>query len=127
MTEADKLIGQKIKSCRQAAGMSQKDLALRLEIAWQQVQKYERGINRVTASRLWEIATILDVPVSCFFATDLEKHEETQAPVEQGMLVREVVKIYDSLDASDQERAFKAIREKQASHGPRGSKLVTTA
>jgi transcriptional regulator with XRE-family HTH domain len=48
-------------------GMSQDRLAEQLGITFQQVQKYEKGINRVSASRLQQIAQILDVPISFFF------------------------------------------------------------
>ncbi len=47
--------------------MSQEQLGDALNITFQQVQKYERGSNRISASRLWDIGQILDVPVSFFF------------------------------------------------------------
>ena len=47
--------------------MSQEQLGDRLNLTFQQVQKYEKGTNRISASRLWEMAKILDVPVSFFF------------------------------------------------------------
>ena len=47
--------------------MSQEQLGAALDITFQQVQKYERGANRVSASRLWDISQILDVKISYFF------------------------------------------------------------
>ena len=47
--------------------MSQEQLGAELNITFQQVQKYERGANRISASRLWDMSQILDVPVSYFF------------------------------------------------------------
>jgi transcriptional regulator with XRE-family HTH domain len=47
--------------------MSQKALSDRLGISFQQVQKYERGTNRISASRLWQVAISLDVPIEFFF------------------------------------------------------------
>jgi transcriptional regulator with XRE-family HTH domain len=46
--------------------MSQEQLRTELNITFQQVQKYERGANRISASRLWDIGQILDVPISYF-------------------------------------------------------------
>lgn len=63
----DAHIGRRIRQRRQLMDMSQSDVAMRLGITFQQLQKYEVGTNRVSASRLWEIADILKVPVSFFF------------------------------------------------------------
>ncbi|MEA2865008.1 MAG: hypothetical protein QOC84_2964, partial [Bradyrhizobium sp.] len=60
-------VGEAIRVHRLIAGMSQKDLAERLGVSFQQVQKYEKGTNRIGASRLQQIANILQVPVSFFF------------------------------------------------------------
>jgi transcriptional regulator with XRE-family HTH domain len=49
------------------SGTTQQQLAERVGIKFQQIQKYETGMNRVSASRLWDIANVLDVPVSFFF------------------------------------------------------------
>ena len=48
-------------------GLSQKQLGAELNIAFQQVQKYERGENQISASRIWDMSWILDVPVNYFF------------------------------------------------------------
>ncbi|MDR6671229.1 helix-turn-helix transcriptional regulator [Rhizobium sp. 1399] len=60
-------VGSKIKAQRRMRGMSQGTLAGTLGISFQQVQKYEKGDNRVSASRLAAIATIFEMPVSYFF------------------------------------------------------------
>jgi transcriptional regulator with XRE-family HTH domain len=60
-------VGSQIRSRRMALQMSQEKLADGLGLTFQQVQKYEKGTNRVGASRLHEIAVILGVPVSFFF------------------------------------------------------------
>ena len=64
--QADKDIGQRIRLRRVEIEMSQQSLADELGLAFQQVQKYETGINRVTAPRLQHIATTLRVPISVF-------------------------------------------------------------
>ena len=65
--KVDVYVGQRIRLKRSLLQLSQEELARQLGITFQQVQKYERGANRVSASRLFEIATILNVPVSFFF------------------------------------------------------------
>jgi transcriptional regulator with XRE-family HTH domain len=60
-------VGQRIRQRRCAIGMSQKYLAQAVGIKFQQIQKYETGKNRVSSSRLWEIAMIMDVTISFFF------------------------------------------------------------
>jgi transcriptional regulator with XRE-family HTH domain len=63
----DVFVGARVRLQRQVLGMSQGTLAGALNITFQQVQKYEKGTNRIGASRLQEIARILGVPVSFFF------------------------------------------------------------
>jgi transcriptional regulator with XRE-family HTH domain len=63
----DKHVGSRLRIRRLALDMSQTDLANALGLTFQQVQKYEKGSNRVSASRLQHISQILQVPVSFFF------------------------------------------------------------
>ena len=63
---ADKKLGEKIRTRRTAAGMRQDELAKALGVTFQQVQKYEKGINRVSAVRLGQIATALGESISYF-------------------------------------------------------------
>lgn len=63
----DAEVGQSIRAYRKSAKMTLQDMADRLGIAYQQVQKYETGVNRIGAGRLMEIAEILDIPVASFF------------------------------------------------------------
>ncbi|MFW7268357.1 helix-turn-helix domain-containing protein [Gluconacetobacter sp. Hr-1-5] len=60
-------VGGRIRLRRTLLGMSQERLGEALGLTFQQVQKYERGTNRVSASRLYELSDVLDVPVSFFF------------------------------------------------------------
>jgi len=60
-------VGSRVRMRRTLLGMSQEKLGEALGLTFQQVQKYERGANRIGASRLHEISRILDVPVSFFF------------------------------------------------------------
>lgn len=63
----DTFIGEKVKQHRIAAGMSQNKLASYLGVTFQQVQKYEKGINRISASTLYTIANVLNTNLSYFF------------------------------------------------------------
>jgi transcriptional regulator with XRE-family HTH domain len=60
-------VGKRIRHRRWMNGTTQQQLAESVGIKFQQIQKYETGMNRVSASRLWDIAGVLDVPVSFFF------------------------------------------------------------
>jgi transcriptional regulator with XRE-family HTH domain len=60
-------VGNRLRSRRVLVGMSQGSLATNIGLTFQQVQKYERGANRIGASRLFEFSRILGVPVSYFF------------------------------------------------------------
>jgi transcriptional regulator with XRE-family HTH domain len=64
---ADTQIGQSIRAHRLIAGMSQSELAEQLGVSFQQVQKYEKGANRVGAGRLPKIAEIFNIPISALF------------------------------------------------------------
>jgi transcriptional regulator with XRE-family HTH domain len=63
----DKHVGSRVRMRRMMLGMSQEKLGDALSLTFQQVQKYEKGTNRIGASRLQQISTILQVPVSFFF------------------------------------------------------------
>ena len=63
----DMHVGKRVCLRRTLIGISQEQLGTELNITFQQVQKYERGANRISASRLWDIGQILDVPISYFF------------------------------------------------------------
>lgn len=60
-------VGSRVKMRRMLLGMSQEKLGEQLSLTFQQVQKYEKGSNRIGSSRLWQLSQILDVPVRYFF------------------------------------------------------------
>jgi transcriptional regulator with XRE-family HTH domain len=63
-------VGNHIRIRRRLLGLTQRDLARHLGLTFQQIQHYESGANRISASRLHDIATLLDLPVACFFEED---------------------------------------------------------
>jgi Predicted transcriptional regulators len=66
-TEIDRMIGERIRARRWMLGLTQADLATRVGVSFQQIQKNESGTSRIAASRLWDIAQVLDVPIGHFF------------------------------------------------------------
>ena len=63
----DMHVGKRVRLRRTLLGMTEEQLGAELNVAFQEVQKYERGANRISASRLWDISQILDVLISYFF------------------------------------------------------------
>ena len=88
----DRVVGQRIRWRRRELKLTQERLGELLELTFQQVQKYAKGVNRVSAGRLYEIAGVLGVPISYFFdgaeeflgaeqAEFAEDEDEPHAPV----------------------------------------------
>lgn len=63
----DAHVGSRVRQKRMFLGMSQEMLGKAVGLTFQQIQKYERGINRIGASRLFTLSKVLDVPISFFF------------------------------------------------------------
>ena len=82
--EVDRHVGARIRERRIMLGLTQQQLAEMIGVTYQQAHKYERGINRVSAGRLWEIAQVLGVGVSHFFE-GLEGNTEPEVAPRQRM------------------------------------------
>ncbi|MEL0076475.1 MAG: helix-turn-helix transcriptional regulator [Alphaproteobacteria bacterium] len=91
----DMHVGKRIRLRRTLLGMSQEQLGSELDITFQQVQKYERGANRVSASRLWDISQIPDSPINYFF-DDMSENTMRSSP-------RRVSRGADDVDLSDEQ------------------------
>ncbi len=84
-TKVDEFVGARVRERRKQLGLSQEKLANTLGVSFQQVQKYEIGINRVSAGRLYDISNSLDVDIGYFFkgvekATARRKSKKTRKP-----------------------------------------------
>ena len=66
-TGIDKRVGENLSKIRLFRGMSQESLAGAVGVSFQQIQKYEKGRNRISVSRLWQFSKILNVPVAGFY------------------------------------------------------------
>ncbi|TQM89791.1 Xre family transcriptional regulator [Roseinatronobacter monicus] len=102
MHAVDIHVGQRIRQRRWMLGMTQKQLASTSGVKFQQIQKYETGANRVSASRLWEFAEELQVPISYFF----EGLDEAGAPTNESDL-------NSTKEAASLVRVFYSIPEAQ--------------
>ena len=83
-------VGKRVRLRRTLLGMSQEKLGEALGLTFQQVQKYERGTNRIGSSRLYNLSQILGVPVSFFFDELHPEVAESGAPTGDGKLSRSV-------------------------------------
>lgn len=100
----DTHVGTRIRMRRQLMNMTQEKLGESLGVTFQQVQKYERGTNRVGASRLWNISRVLDVPISFFYDGLENGFEYAQASENEQMPI-----IYDFINSSDGVAFAKAV------------------
>jgi transcriptional regulator with XRE-family HTH domain len=112
----DVQVGARLLQRRVQLGMSQEKLGEALGLTFQQVQKYERGTNRVGASRLWDMSRILGVPVSYFYSGDEDAEESAGlAPAgEDPTMRRETTELvrtyYRILDPAMRRRVFELAK-----------------
>jgi len=84
-TDVDRYVGSRIRERRVMLGLSQQQMADMIGVTYQQAHKYERGINRISAGRLYEIAQVLRVPVSYFFDGLEGRNSESELSIRQRM------------------------------------------
>jgi len=101
----DKLVGERIKSVRLTQGLSQEELASKIGTSFQQLQKYESGKNRISASRLFDLAKAMGMPVSYFFA----QNSKTTPLLDKSTAT--LVGRYSELPQERQQLVFKLIKE----------------
>jgi transcriptional regulator with XRE-family HTH domain len=109
----DAHVGKRIRHRRWMVGMTQQQLADKVGIKFQQIQKYETGMNRVSASRLWDIAESLEVTISFFFDGILDG--EQQPRTMGGDLLAdkealELVRSYYAIPEAQRRRLFDLAR-----------------
>lgn len=107
----DKHVGNRVRVRRLTIGISQQDLARRLGLTFQQIQKYEKGANRIGASRLYELAALLGVDVNFFFdgLEDDDGHQEQQDNVIDAF--RAASPRFGTREFVDLNRSFQKIRD----------------
>ena len=87
-------VGRKVREVRATKAMSQKELGKLLGVSFQQVQKYEKGANRIGSSRLWDIAMSLDTPITYFFEGIEDKTE-----INSKILPRRTIELAKKIDS----------------------------
>ena len=109
-------VGKRVRHCRWLIGMTQQQLAEKVGIKFQQIQKYETGANRISASRLWDIADALNVPVSYFFegleesAQTGENRESVPADILGDKEALDLVRSYYAIPENQRRRLFELAR-----------------
>ena len=113
-TGIDKSVGRNIRVRRLAAGMSQEELGEKLGVTFQQVQKYEKGTNRVGSGRLYEIAELFDIPVKSFFdGEDKRKQSRSSSPFEllNDPLTKQMLKEFSKIGDKETRRTIMTLVE----------------
>lgn len=107
-------VGKRIRHRRWMVGMTQQQLAEKVGIKFQQIQKYETGMNRVSASRLWDISDTLGVPVSFFFEGLSSDKEADSGAVPADLMsdkeALELVRSYYAIPENQRRRLFELAR-----------------
>lgn len=107
--KVDVHVGKRIRQRRWLIGMTQQKLAEAVGIKFQQIQKYETGANRVSASRLWDIADALEVDVAFFFDGLKDNGEDAEKPNMDSI----PADMMGDKEAMDLVRSYYAIPENQ--------------
>ena len=109
-------VGSQIRTRRLLLGMNQEELAQRLGLTFQQVQKYESGANRVSASRLWEIAAILRTSLAYFFPAKTGEDQASNYPQDPEGI--ELVRLYYQIaDSGMRQQLFDTLKRVAEKHG----------
>ena len=106
-------VGKRIRHRRWIVGMTQQQLADQVGIKFQQIQKYETGMNRVSASRLWDISATLSVPIAFFFeGIDTRKGQtgEVVGDILADKEALELVRSYYAIPEQQRRRLFDLAR-----------------
>ncbi len=115
----DEYVGKRVRQRRWMVGYSQQQLGEAVGIKFQQIQKYETGMNRISASRLWDIADTLSVPITFFFegyeGATLVESPTNAKPTGQGDLLAdkealELVRSYYAIPENQRRKLFDLAR-----------------
>ena len=103
-SDADRHVGTRIRERRTMLGLSQQQLAHMIGVTYQQAHKYERGLNRISAGRLFEIAEVLAVPIAWFFE-GLTTNFQQEVPPRQRMCL-ELARNFAAIDNEKHQEAL---------------------
>ena len=112
-TITDCHVGSRIRSRRIMLGLSQQQMADLIGVTYQQTHKYERGINRISAGRLYEISQVLKVPISFFF-DGLEKQIDEAALPERQRMCLELARNFSQISNERHQEALSHLARAMA-------------
>jgi transcriptional regulator with XRE-family HTH domain len=104
----DRYVGARIRERRIMLGLTQQQLADLIGVTYQQAHKYERGINRVSAGRLFEIAKVLSVPIGYFYE-GLSEGSEPKAPTARERMMLELARNFSEIRNEKHQEAFSQL------------------
>ena len=111
-TNGDKVLGQRIRVRRSSLKISQAELGDKLGVSFQQVQKYEKGVNRIGSVRLGKLAEALQVPITFFYETN-GKHQEAESLIfDDPRFSLRLLKAYCKIPSPELRHQFVAMMEK---------------
>ena len=102
-------VGSRLRLRRMMLGLSQEKLGKSLGLTFQQIQKYEKGTNRIGASRLYEMSNILNVNIQFFF-DDFLREKSSEAVVNHGDGEENIFDFFNSREGLELNRAFSQIK-----------------
>ncbi|NRB10679.1 MAG: helix-turn-helix transcriptional regulator [Rickettsiaceae bacterium] len=116
----DKLVSKKLRMRRVFLGLSQQDLATEINVSIQQVQKYEKAINRISSGRLYAMASFLKVPISYFF-------DQSNASIKEieNKLAKEEDAVKEDLEQVSEAEVIKLIKMYIAVNNDKVRKKIT--
>lgn len=114
-SDIDKYVGSKIRERRIMMGLSQQQMADMIGVTYQQAHKYERGINRISAGRLYEITQVLNVPISYFFDGLEGAEDQTTAPRQRMCL--ELARNFSAIENERHQEALSQMARALAAEG----------
>jgi len=110
VTSVDAHVGRKLKLRRINLGLSQQELGKLLNITFQQIQKYEKGVNRVSSGKLYELSKVLKAPVTYFFEgieEETSDSNEMYKAINYNDLNKEILvisRLLSTIDSKDKKR-----------------------
>jgi transcriptional regulator with XRE-family HTH domain len=110
----DLLLGRRLRNRRRLMGLTQNQLAVKVGVRFQQIQKYESGANRISASRLWSFAQALEVPVAYFFDGLAATRPAEALEISRDLMDRpeslDLIRVYYQLDERPRRRLLDLAR-----------------
>lgn len=119
--DIDLHLGKRLRRRRRLLGLTQQQVAVRIGVRFQQIQKYECGANRLSAARLWELAEALEIPVSYFYeglTEALERRENAGGEVFSRKETLDLIQAYYQLGERPRRRLLDLAKSLHADEAP---------